>query len=397
MTMLMNDSTQQAGLSKNYYLCSFVCGLYFCATSFFLLFPKLIVALGGSEFEVGFYIGITLLPFLAMTGFVRKKIIQIGPKNTALLGLVLYTLCSSLYGVLAPSTAIFYVNRLTQGVGHMVFMTGMFYIILLSLTPEIKVKGIALFAVFLQVGAACGIFLADPAYSALDNIGYTAVVCTLLIIALIVGVVFLDETTPIPTLPPKHAFRWNVLRPIMPVLALAAGLSLMFGGVIQFMPTFLQERSVTFGASWFIGLAFISNIIGRIYIGRLIAQKKIRVINLFVFLSALMALQWIPVAESMSALIITAISIGLAFGVLSPQASGFALKRSGQENQILVSDQLVLVAEIGFRGAGLFLAPVIFFYDYKTMFYVIAITLALLGLVFVLDFRESKRMSPEVT
>ncbi|KAB7623708.1 MFS transporter [Alkalilimnicola sp. S0819] len=382
---------------RNYLFLLLTAGGYFCGLSFLLLLPKYLRDLGATEQELGWLVGIPLIPFLILAPLVGRLADRVPPRRLATLGLVI-TLISQLGFMAVEQVGVLaYALRLLGGVGHALVFTTVFTLVARCLSAEYKAQGVAYFTVVVQSGNILGSFVGALVLTRFGGAAF------FLLSAVLIGgaVVLLHQVRPAAQEAPVSAGAGladgvAMEQSVLGVLALILVLGGAFGMVLQFVPTYFdalfESGAVTLpiNSAWFLTATLLTVALARLLLGSRIYQPGREPLLLLCMIGlpgAILLLQGIsgPVSA-----VSVAILFGLSYGLLFPAANAMVLLRMGSARQGQASGTLAMLYEVGFRGFGFLMGPLAQYYGYQIMFQVLA-ALVLAGAAGFLLLEQDRR------
>lgn len=389
---------------RNYLLLMLAAALYFCGLSFTLLLPKYLKDLGATEQELGWLIGVPVLPFLLLSPLVGVFADRLGTRWLAIVGIL--TVAGSTLGMLGVDGVgpAVYLLRGISGLGHAFTFTALFAAVAMTLSGPHKARGIGYFTVMVQGGNILGSFLgalvlgrfgAVPYFLASSGITATAVLACLFL-----------RTGGRPTADAAAAEPATAVaageRGVAGSLVLVLVLGGAFGMMLQFMPTYL-ERLYELGrvadpVPAYYGLtALLAAVAGiRLVFGGWAFREGNEPLLLGCMIAVPAAIAALGQVGSAAGVAMVCVAFGASYGLLFPAVNGMALSRASAESQGRISGMLTALFEVGFRGFGFIMGPVAELAGYPGMYTVLAVTVAGGFMAFFLIEEDRRRWLPRL-
>ena len=381
----------------NHLLLMLAAGLYFWGSSFMLLLPKYLSGLGAREDELGWVIGLPLIPFMLLAPLAGYLCDRLSARRMGIAGIAVAAASSAALLLIEEMGPLVYLLRVLYGAGHAFAYTPIFAIAARSFGTHEKARGIARFTVVVQLGnvfgSLCGALVLEHLSSSAFFVGS----------ALLVGLslLALSGVRDAPTAAAAGE-RMGYLalaghRPLWGGLLVVLVLGGLFGTVLQLSPTYLDAlyaqglTAAPVASYWFLTSALASVVLARVLLaGRVYRPDNGRILSACI-LGLLLAALAIQLVRGPHSAMLAGCAIGVFYGLLFPAFNALVLMRSPESAQGAVSGFLTMLYEVGFRGFGFLMGPLAEAFGYFVMFYVLA-ALVLLGFVvfFVLE-RERRR------
>ncbi len=350
-------------------------GIYFCATSFLMQFPRYILQIGGDAQDAGWLLALGLVPALLLAAPAGEWNRRHGGRWPALLGTALVA-ASNLLMLCVPvvGPALFGI-RMLYAIGHTLMFATLFTQAALMTSDVVsRVKLIGWLAVVIQVGNAIGGTIGELALLSGVTV-YWAGSAGLAMVAGVLGVFF-----PLRNEPPEQngnaSIKTNSAWPAEVWAVAAVGMA--FAGLTQFMPTYVEhlgrsgQVAESFAAAWFITPALLVvalvRLAGGYFAARLLRSQVLLACHALLVLTMLL----LPHITSLAEALLLSIAFGLSYGWLYPALNGLAFQHTSAEARGRVSGWLINAFEIGFRFSTVGLGALIVNFGYPAMFFGLA-------------------------
>lgn len=364
--------------NRQYLIALLTASTYFGGLSFLLLFPAYLESVGATGTEIGWTIGLPLISFLIATPIAGWLSDRVSIKLPATLGIIIVGVSTlTLWWESMPGFWL-YATRVLMGFGHGLAFSGVFAMAAKSLTMEQKATGIAWLTVCIQSGNVIGSYaaavLTDKGFGLQSLVASAGIVFVAGAISLAARNATREEQQSQNA--NRAPMQWSpgIIGTLLFVLALGAA----FGMPLQFVPAFLQHLdSAGLTAERIPSYAFVSVALAVVVGGRALLAPHVyqpgreRVLGVCM-LALPLSIVLIPTMRNTWEVVGYAAAFGLTYGLLYPAVNASAFMKVGSNHQGKIAGLTAMMFEIGFRGFGFVLGPVITHFGYPMLFWMIA-------------------------
>ncbi len=391
---------------RNYILILLAAGFHFCAMSFQWFLPKFVKHIGGHEGHFGLVLGFPTLAILIMAPLAGFLSDHFAKKKLVIFGSFILIVSTGLFLFIKELSASIYFLRFLQGLGHAFVFSTLMALVAKIVPDKNKARGIAYFAVGIQLANSLGSFIAE--YTILNISFNHFFIFSILIIVLSLSMTSflkLEKEEKVKQVKKLSYAKLVIQKKFISGFILIFLIGGVFGTVLQFMATyfdFLFETKITSShmpAAYFLTSALIIIAVSRAFFGGLIDKikpKKIILVNsLFLILSIVL----INIINSKILAFFISILFGMSYGFLYPVLNALVLNRATITERGKISGILVMLYDVGFIGFALFMGPIAKTWNYFGMFIILAF-LFILGFFsfFILEknikLKENFKASP---
>jgi len=296
-------------------------------TSFYFLLPTLPIFIAdnlkGDESAVGFNIGVLSLTAVLVRPLAGYLLDSAGRKKILIVALAAFALAMAAYN-LVTSLALLFALRVLQGLAWGFATTGAGTIAADVVPPARRGEGMGYYGLSntlaMALGPSLGIFVL---YSA----GYTPLFTACAVIAAgglaaLLGISYRESTSA------KTKLSWeSFLEPKVFSLSLILFfIALVYGGVVSFITLYGQELGVKNAGTYFLVYA-LTLLVVRPYAGRQFDRSGPGLIMAAGFLAVSLAFVLLFLARGNLLFIMSAVSMGIGFGIVHPTILAMAINR----------------------------------------------------------------------
>lgn len=372
--------------TKDFILVSFI--NFIITLIFFLLIVTIgvyaVEQFGASTSKAGLVVGIFIIGEVIGRLFIGRFIESIGRRKTLLVGLVLFTLATTLYFINAGLMFLI-INRLIHGIAAGITSTAAGTIVVQAIPMSRRGEGIGYFSMSITLATAIGPFI-GLLMSQHTSYQMILALCLVLSVIGVISAFFLHiEEVNVPS-DEDQAKGFKISNYIelsaMPIAIVTLTISISFASILSFINFYAIEIDLVNTASFFFLVYAIVTLLSRPFTGRLIDIKGANLVMYPGFILFSIGMFVLSAASNSFMLLTSSVLIGLAFGNMQSVAQAIAVKLTPPHRMGLATSTFFIFLDGGLGVGPFFIGLIIPVTGYKVLYVIIGVFLLMASVLY---------------
>ncbi|KAB2952648.1 MFS transporter [Heliorestis acidaminivorans] len=351
----------------------------FMFTSFYFLLPTLPIfiteVLQGNESHVGYIIGILSLTAVLVRPFAGYLLDQWSRKKLLLTALLLFALATAAYHLVTAIAALF-ILRALHGLTWGVTTTGTGTVAADVIPPKRRGEGLGYYGLSntlaMAIGPALGLYILD--FAGFSILFSAAVALALFAFVAVIAMTYEEEHK-------ENREQKNIKKISLDsfyerrVLALSAIMfftAFVYGGIVSFITLFGNNIGIINAGSYFLAYALALMVV-RPIAGKIFDREGPNRIMALGFISIVVSFLLLYMAQGMSLFILSALFMGLGFGIVQPSVVAIAINRVEPHRRGATNGTIFSAFDLGIGFGSITLGIFSEFYGLSAMYLLCAI------------------------